>query len=143
IQWCREALPFAEFQCNRLAPPLAYHSNTFDFIYLISIFTHLTKELQDAWLKELARILRKDGLIYLTVHGETRKEGLVPGDRAAFDKGEMIIRHGRYAGANFCHVYHPDSYMRNVLVRDLFDVVEVIPGGARDANQDVYLLRKR
>jgi SAM-dependent methyltransferase len=143
IQWCREALPFAEFQTNELAPPLRYESNSFDFIYLISIFTHLTKELQDAWIMELSRVLRKNGLIYLTVHGETRKDGLIPSDRAAFDRGEMLIRHGRYAGANFCHVYHPDSYVRNVLVRDQLEVVDVVPGGARDANQDVYLLRKK
>jgi SAM-dependent methyltransferase len=142
IRWCREALSFARFDTNQLGPPLRYAADTFDLVYSISVLTHLTKELQEAWMAELARVLKPGGILYLTLHGETRKDELLPHDREAFDRGEMIVRFGRYSGENLCYVHHPGSYVREHLVGTRYDVLETVPGGARDANQDVWLLRK-
>ena len=43
IHWCKLKLgKIAEFKTNGLVPPLDYPDEYFDFIYLISVFTHLT-----------------------------------------------------------------------------------------------------
>jgi hypothetical protein len=42
-----------------------------DCIYAISVFTHLSAELQDLWMKELRRIVRPGGHLLITTHGES------------------------------------------------------------------------
>jgi Methyltransferase domain len=44
VAWTRDHLPFAHTAVNELAPPLPYESERFDFLYALSIFTHLTVE---------------------------------------------------------------------------------------------------
>jgi SAM-dependent methyltransferase len=61
VDWCRENLPFARFEVNRLEPPLTFEDESFDLAYALSVFTHLTDELQLAWRDELRRVLRPDG----------------------------------------------------------------------------------
>src|SRR5215210_5945352 len=41
IKWCRRHLHPAEFSLSKETPPIDYFSETFDFIYAISVFTHL------------------------------------------------------------------------------------------------------
>jgi Methyltransferase domain. len=69
IDWCRQCLPFAEFETNELSPPLAYRDAQFDFIYAFSVFTHLTESLQQGWLAELSRVLKPGGHLFLTTQG--------------------------------------------------------------------------
>jgi ubiquinone/menaquinone biosynthesis C-methylase UbiE len=61
---------FAQFEVNGLAPPLAYEANHFDFIYALSVFTHLPESLQTAWMSELARVLKPGGYLLMTTHRE-------------------------------------------------------------------------
>ena len=53
IEWCRVNMPFARFELNRLEPPLAFADESFDLVYALSVFTHLTDELQLDWRDEL------------------------------------------------------------------------------------------
>jgi ubiquinone/menaquinone biosynthesis C-methylase UbiE len=71
VGWCRAHLPGGRFQVSLPMPPLPFPDDHFDFVYAISVFTHLTEAAQDAWLHELARILRPGGLGLATIHGET------------------------------------------------------------------------
>lgn len=69
IAWCRQHLTFASFRVNQMLPPLDYPDNTFDFVYALSVFTHLTEEQQFLWMAELKRIMQPNGLILLTFLG--------------------------------------------------------------------------
>jgi len=70
IGWARDNLSnIAAFDCNEASPSLRYADGYFDFIYSISIFTHLPELMQSAWLAELARIIRPGGYLALTTHG--------------------------------------------------------------------------
>src|SRR5262249_53918525 len=69
IAWCRANLTFADFQSNGLAPPLAAGDQSYDLVYALSVFTHLTAELQLAWRDELRRVLRPGGRLLVTTHG--------------------------------------------------------------------------
>lgn len=142
IAWDQKHLnKIADFQVNALEPPLKYPANFFDFVYAISVFTHLPESLQFAWINELHRILRLGGLLLISVHGESRFFQLTPAEQARFKAGSLVVKHSSSPGSNLCGVYHPEFYVRNCLARN-YDVVDFIPRGVRDADQDIYLFRK-
>ena len=140
VDWCRGALPFAQFSVNELEGRLSYDDAQFDFIYSISVFTHLTVAQQRAWMKELFRVLRPGGYVYVTVHG-LMAHMLTPEEQASFEAGNPVVFGKGHAGSNICASFCPEPFMRNDLAKD-FTVVDYVPLGAQDAGQDVYLLRK-
>lgn len=143
IEWCRQNLPFARFEVNGLAPPLAFNDSAFELVYGLSVLTHLPEDLQAAWMGELARVLRPDGLLVLTTHGERYLERLTPAERHRFRGGECIVRFEEVAGTNLCTAFHPPVYVRERLA-DGFEVLTFVPEGARgNPHQDLFLLRKR
>ena len=141
IKWCEKSLTFAEFKLNQYASRLDYKDNRFDFIYAISLFTHLDKDLQSFWISELTRVLKPGGYLLITVHGTTRLQQLTPKQREEFESGQVIILNEKYSGTNVCNTYHPEEYVRQNLAKGLI-LVDFIPGGAEDANQDALVLRK-
>lgn len=46
---------------------LPYSDNFFDLVYAYSVFTHLPEDIQDHWLREIARTLKPGGLLIATV----------------------------------------------------------------------------
>jgi SAM-dependent methyltransferase len=142
IAWCRANLPFARFVSNGLAPPLDHGDESFDLVYALSVFTHLPEDLQHAWARELARLLRPGGFLILTTHGEAYRGRLTPAERTAFDAGRLVVRWPEGAGTNLCSAFHPPPYVQERLAGGL-DVVEFVPEGAKgNPHQDFYLLRK-
>jgi SAM-dependent methyltransferase len=140
IEWCREGLPFAQFSVNQLEGRLSYNDGQFDFLYAISVLTHLNVAEQQAWMRELWRVLRPGGHFYVTVHGLMRSE-MTPKEQESFEAGNPVVFADRYAGSNICVSFCPEPFMRKVLAKD-FTVVDYVPVGARDAGQDVYLLQR-
>ncbi len=140
VEWCRTALPFAQFSVNQPQGPLPYEDSQFEFAYSISVLTHLPVAQQQAWMNELWRVLRPGGLLYVTVHG-LMADRLTPEEQDAFEAGNPIVFGEGHAGSNTCASFCPEPFMRNVLAKD-FTVVDYIPVGAQDAGQDVYLLQK-
>ena len=55
---------------NNYKPPLEYPDAYFDLVYSLSIFSHLNIEDQSDWLKELARVVKKNGYLFLTTEGK-------------------------------------------------------------------------
>ena len=142
IGWCRRHLPFARFTGNAPIPPLAFPGEEFDFIYALSVFTHLPEERQAAWMKELSRVLRPGGVLLLTTHGESYRDALSPREREEFSAGRLVVRYTEAAGTNLCSVYHPPAYVREKLAGEL-ECVDFIPEGAKgNPHQDIFLLRK-
>lgn len=140
VEWCRRSLPFARFEINGLAPPLPYEDGAFDFVYALSVFTHLTEDLQDRWLRELRRVLAPGGVLLVTVKGRAWLDSASAEDRASFDRGEAVFQAERYAGKNLCAAFHPDTYVREHLARDL-ELLEHRPAD-EIGTQDMVLLRK-
>ncbi len=142
VEWCRHNLPFARFEVNALAPPLVFGDASFDLVYALSVFTHLTEELQLAWAGELRRVLRPGGFLLFTVHGESYRARLSPDERERFDAGGVVVRWEDVAGTNLCSAFHPPAYVHDVLARG-FTFVELAPEAAKgNPHQDVVLLRK-
>jgi SAM-dependent methyltransferase len=142
ISWCRKKLNgYAEFDTNELEPPLIYEGERFDFVYTISVFTHLPESLQRAWIDELGRIIKPGGFLFMTVHGDSRLFQLDAEERERFRSGQLVVKRGSVAGTNWCAAYHPERYVRDHLAAD-FKVIDFVPRGSRDTDQDAYLLKK-
>jgi SAM-dependent methyltransferase len=142
IEWCRRHLTYARFQCNSLTAKLDYEDGKFDFIYAWSVFTHLSEELADAWLKELRRVLKPNGYLYLTTHGAHYFPTRPPTEQMRLARGELVVVGADRAGSNACAVFHPESYVREHW-NGQFTVVDFRPGRAgMVTQQDVWLLRK-
>lgn len=139
-EWCREAFPFAQFAVNGLAPPLRYATGAFEFVYAISVFTHLTESLQQAWIRELERVLAPGGVLLITTKGSSRIDVLSEEERARFEGGELVVTASRYAGRNLCAAFHPERYVRERLAGGL-RVLDFEPAGGGMQSQDVFLLQ--
>jgi SAM-dependent methyltransferase len=71
IQWVQANLcPPMQAVHHAPVPPLPFDDESFDLVYALSVFTHITDD-WSAWLLELRRILRPDGLLFATFHGAT------------------------------------------------------------------------
>jgi SAM-dependent methyltransferase len=142
VAWCRANLRFASFETNGLAPPLAFASDSFDLVYALSVFTHLTDELQLAWRDELRRVLRSGGRLLITTHGRSYAPRLDAEERERFDRGELVVRWGEVVGSNLCSAYHPERYLRETFANG-FAFLELDAEAARgNPTQDLVLLQK-
>lgn len=70
IDWCKDNFSRVRFAVNPPVPPTEYPDNFFDLVIGNSVFTHLTKDIQLAWLEEMKRIISPGGLFLASVHGE-------------------------------------------------------------------------
>ena len=115
VAWCAANLPFVTASVNELEPPLRYEDRQFGLVYAISVFTHLPRDLERAWIEELSRIVAPGGLLLLTTHGDSYADRLDAHERARYDSGEPVARWPGVAGSNLCTTFHPESYVRERL----------------------------
>src|SRR5262245_13129545 len=142
IEWCRRNLAFARFEVNALAPPLPYENRQFDLVYALSVFTHLPEPLLFAWMREMDRVLKREGLLVISTHGEPYLAELTPEDQARFRSGRAVVREQDSAGTNLCGVYLSEEYVRTRLAEG-FRVIDFLPQGAKgNPPQDLVLLQK-
>ncbi len=142
IDWCKGNYPFATFRTNHLAPPLDYRDGEFDMVYALSVFTHLTETLQHQWINELYRVLKPDGYLLISTHGEYYLNQLTLREQQIFAMGRLVVRDEVAAGTNNCSAYHPTTYVRETLTKGFQLVDFVKEGAAGNPYQDLYLLKK-
>lgn len=135
---------FKDLDVNNHAPPTKHAAGQFDFIYSISIFTHLPEEIQRSWLTELSRILKPGGYGIFTTHGENHFVHLSAADR------KKLLEHGFHysdLGATeglpdfYRASFQTPAYIRREWAQ-YFEVLAVYERGICQ-NQDAVLVRKR
>lgn len=143
IEWCKKNIPGVHFDLNELAPPLIYFDNKFDFIYCISVFTHLSEENGLKWAQELFRILKHGGILILTTLGENSfNTELLPGEKTKYINKGIIVR-GKYTeGRKMYLTFHNPEYVRQTLLKK-FEVLEHIPNGFPYVSQEYWVARKK
>ncbi|MEJ2609594.1 MAG: class I SAM-dependent methyltransferase [Candidatus Thiodiazotropha sp.] len=142
ISWCKENLSsIGEFTPNDELPPLPFESGFFDFIYSISVFTHLPEEMQFLWLEELKRVTKKDGYLFLTTHGEHLLD-------ASPRLKKKLIKNGFYYSVGngtdglpdfYQTSYHTDDYIQTRW-GDYFEVIKIIKKGVMN-HQDLVICK--
>lgn len=166
IAWASRHFPRIHFGVNRYAPPMELPDGHFDLIYSISIFTHLNEHSQDAWLRELDRLLSPGGIALLTTNGDhvldwfRHSPGAVESThdmsgrlarRGSLDVERFIFepyRRSAWNQSDFIGVedsygltFHSEGYVRDCW-SDIFDVERHLPA-AINAGQDLVVLSKR
>ena len=68
VAWARHHLPFPVVQ-GTVLPTLPFADASFDVIFAGSVFTHIDQG-EEAWLAELRRVLKPDGVALVTFHPE-------------------------------------------------------------------------
>ena len=143
IEWCKENLENIEFNLNTLEPSLPYPDGTFDFIYGISIFTHLSEEMHYKWTAELVRVLKKGGLLFVTTQGDNFKKIMSPVEINQYDKGQLVIRGNVIEGHRTYSAFHPDAFMRTLFKNNtVLDVIIQDATDGRATPQDAWIVRK-
>jgi SAM-dependent methyltransferase len=142
VAWCNSNLPFPVV-CTELVPPLPYPDGTFGLVYAFSVFTHLSEELQHAWIRESARVLRPNGFLLLSTLGAhyASLDRLSESEHRRFANGELVVLYEHSAGTSLCSAYHPPAYVHETLARG-FDLEAFRPAGD-DGRHDIHLLRKQ
>lgn len=142
INWCKDNLTFGSFSANKLAPPLNYDSDSFDLIYARSVFTHLSPELQNLWIEEFKRVIKKGGYLYITTHGENTFRNLNREEIAILRKNGILSVNTVIEGDNKCATYQTKDFTENRLTKG-FKIVNFSPGQNNSSSpQDIYILKK-
>jgi SAM-dependent methyltransferase len=151
VAWASANLVPGRFVHSPLMPPCPLNDGTVDAVFSVSVMTHLAPDVQQAWLNDLARIVRPDGIVLMSFGG--------PGAVA----WSSVWNGPEYLDAFFRDGFHADqadhalrdqisdsSYYRNVAqthehVRrewaKYFEIVEILHEAI--GNLDVAVLRRR
>ena len=142
IKWCSRNLTNINFSLNKLQPPLEYQSNFFDVIYGISIFTHLSEEMHYAWFKDLMRVLKLGGILFLTLHGDAFIEKLTDSEKQLFQNGKLVIKGKTKEGHRTFGAFQPESFVKELIGKNT--VLEHVKGKviAGKPQQDVWIIQK-
>jgi SAM-dependent methyltransferase len=141
IDWLQRQLcpPFHAFR-NGEFPPLDVPDAHYDLVLALSVFTHLTDG-WSAWLLELNRVLKDDGLLIATFLGRAASEVYLgePYDDDVVGMGVLFPDQDWDAGGPT--VFHSEWWLRAHWGR-AFDFVTVRPG-VEPGEHGAVLLRKR
>jgi SAM-dependent methyltransferase len=126
IKWLQENLcpPFHVWQSTH-DPPLGLQHGTFDLIYAISVFTHLTNN-SAKWLLELHRMLRPDGLLIATFMGRWNSEWFAKEPWIEDRVGMNVLYHNRDWESGGPAVLMSEWWVREHWGR-AFEIVEIAP----------------
>ena len=153
IGWCAQNIPHAQFHPIGLNPPTSLPASSFDLVYGISVFTHLSEADQDLWLAELHRLTQPGAAVLMSIHGEIafmrsdsdydrfldlQKRGFhVYGICDDLDEAVPEVK----AKAYYKNVFHSRRYIYERWSR-FFEVLDVIDA-ALGGHQDLVIMRRR
>ena len=138
IHWCAENIKGAQFFHNKLTPPLPAAEASFDALYALSVFTHLSAEAHDAWIHDIARVLAPGGIFLGAFHMNLAPGQLLPVEQARFDAGELVVRGRVKEGSRTYVAYHPESWLRD----HLFHNWEILEEPAEFFGQTLFVARR-
>ena len=149
VGWCARHLD-GRFVTVPLLPPTPLAEDRFDGIFGISVMTHLTAEAQDAWLAEIARLLKPEGVALITFEGPaaTAFSSVFRSpdwwralSSSGFDDSQHDPALDGKIGDNsyYRNTHHTEQYTRDVWSRYL-EIVDIIPSAI--GYQDMAVLRR-
>jgi ubiquinone/menaquinone biosynthesis C-methylase UbiE len=141
IKWCKKHIPDVTFVLNDLLPPLPFESSTFNFVYAISVFTHLSESVSKKWIDELYRVTRPGGVLVISTNGDSRMRFLLSHELSAYKAAGLVIRDKFEEGKKMFWACHSPKYLKEILFKD-FAILEYLPERFPYTGQDMWVLRK-
>ncbi len=149
INWAKAYLSENLYKLSQEWPKLPFEDNKFDLVYAISVFTHLDEEHQYAWLEELSRIMKTNGVLVATFRGNTCVRRQVTNT----NEQEVIINDMNRCGISFRETkiwkgifpeyyhgtYHSYQYILDEWGKHFY-IKTIIPAGEMGIGQDAALL---
>ena len=139
VDWLNANLapPLRAVRCE-VDPPLPFESESFDFAWAISVFTHLSGNSAE-WLLELHRLLRPGGLLMASYMGEWNSE-VIAGEPWDEDRiGMNLLHHNRPWDQGGPMVFMSDWWVREHWGR----AFEIVALNRRFHNQSWAMLRRK
>ena len=151
IAFGKDAYPDISFSQSPLLPPLAFEDRSFEAIYGISVFTHLTEVVQFAWLKELRRLVDRGAPVIMTVHSEmalfniAQRRGEIFNEASKWGISDSLLDGNLGPKLSERTYYRSTFHTRNYIVErwgEWFDIVAIYTG-ANVGAQDFVVLRAK
>ncbi|MDB5513148.1 MAG: hypothetical protein JWR08_2631 [Enterovirga sp.] len=117
--FCQENIPFAKTVLTKFEPPLPFPDGAFDFVYVASVYTHLTKSDFRRWADEHARIIAPGGILMASFHGAAYEHLLPPDAVETLRRGGLFYYvHGEasdtFLGSNDYSTFSTPGFARKV-----------------------------
>lgn len=145
VNWCQNQIVGVRFSTIEHNPPVIVENHSFDFIYSISVFTHLNEKMQLEWLKELSRILKPNGYAIVSVHGEFHRQ-IKQSKIEILDGFKFkVLEKGIFKRDGLPDFYQDAQHTRNYIMKvwsRYFDVVNYIEKGI-NGHQDAVVLKSK
>ncbi|MGO9997246.1 MAG: class I SAM-dependent methyltransferase [Acetobacteraceae bacterium] len=119
VDWCCKHLNRGHFLTIAPIPPLPYPSAHFDFVYCLSVFTHLDEPMQDIWLAELGRVLKPGGVLLLTIYGSAASRVLDAEGQHILQTAGFVHRRSQKLRGLVPDWYHTTWHSREYIVNRL------------------------
>jgi ubiquinone/menaquinone biosynthesis C-methylase UbiE len=143
VSWCKTHVHGVEFVKNSVSPPLPFHDQSFDIIYALSVFTHLSLENHYRWREEIYRLLSPGGIFLFTTQGNIFISKLSEIEKKKFLLGELVVRGKVKEGHRLFSAFHPQQFIHSIF-SDKWRVLKFTNGKMKDwgPEQDVWIVQK-
>jgi cyclopropane fatty-acyl-phospholipid synthase-like methyltransferase len=162
--WCQEHLDRVHTALNAAQPPMPFPDASFDLVYALSVFTHLSEERSHEWLADVARVLVPGGSFIATTHGVTAlnvirnstvHQTMMNLDESATDalirrlpdEGYIFAQYPPASipvakvGSEYGLSFIDGDYVRSNWASTNFELLDHLPGGLRGWH-DIAVLRR-
>lgn len=144
INWVQRSFPSIYSTIQSHTPPLPFASNYFDLVIGFSVLTHLPIEQTKLWLKELNRILKPGGVLWISSHGQHFIKQLSKHEQAIIRKQGTYTSTYPQSGHRMMSSYYDANALQNLLKKE-FDLLNFFDGNAhphKAGGQDLWVVKK-
>ncbi len=117
-------------------------NESFDCVYAISVFTHLSEKMHYAWIEELFRIIKLNGILIFTTHGDLCAKTLLPAEKMLYGSGCLVIKDQIKEGKKYFLAYHPPQFIKTKLLKDYVVIKHVNNPAPYQMEQEVWVAKK-
>ena len=144
IVWNTKHISGIRFLHQNHQPPLPFADQSFDLVIGFSVLTHIPAEAQQSWLKELQRILKPGGTLWITTHGLHFIQQLSAAKQKEINEKGIYSTDFPITGHRMMTSYHQPDLFRQLL-DEHFELITHFNGAAfpeKAGKQDLWIMRK-
>jgi len=78
-----------------------------------------------AWIKEIKRVLKPEGLFIGTFHGDKSAHKLLPNELTKYNTGELVVRDRVKEGSRLYASFQSDQFVKNKLLTGFNNVTRI------------------